>query len=267
RNGKCQAGTAAQRGAQRNKQGIAVVSGAAAGGGGPLIRLRLPDGSERELPAGATALDLASAIGPGLARAAVAAEVDGTQVDLGTPLADGATVSIVTANTEEGRYVLRHSTAHVLAQAVCDLFPGARYAIGPPIADGFYYDFELPGGAHFSDDDLERIEARMREIVAESQPFRREEYSKEEGLKVFADQPYKVEIIEGVDQSEGAEGGVVSAYRNDGWVDLCRGPHVPTTSRLGAFKLMKVAGAYWRGDEHRPMLQRIYGTAWESEDA
>src|SRR5207237_5438234 len=154
-----------------------------------------------------------------------------------------------------------------MAQAVCDLFPGAKYAIGPPIADGFYYDFELPGGAHFSDDDLERIEARMREIVAESQPFRREEYSKDEGLKVFADQPYKVEIIEGVDPSEGAEGGVVSAYRNDGWVDLCRGPHVPTPSRLGAFKLMKVAGAYWRGDEHRPMLQRIYGTAWESEEA
>src|SRR5437660_9651932 len=231
------------------------------------ITVRLPDGSARELPEGATALDLASAIGPGLARAAVAAEVDGTQVDLGAPLTDGATVSIVTANTDEGRYVLRHSTAHVLAQAVCDLFPGARYAIGPPIADGFYYDFELPGGAHFSDDDLERIEARMREIVSQDQPFVRQELSKDEGLALFADQPYKVEIIEGVDESEGAEGGVVSAYRNDGWVDLCRGPHVPTTSRLGAFKLMKVAGAYWRGDEHRPMLQRIYGTAWESEKA
>jgi threonyl-tRNA synthetase len=154
-----------------------------------------------------------------------------------------------------------------MAQAVCDLFPGAKYAIGPPIADGFYYDFELPGGAHFSDDDLERIEARMREIVGESQPFTREEFSKDQGLQVFADQPYKVEIIEAVDPSEGAEGGVVSAYRNDGWVDLCRGPHVLTTSRLGAFKLMKVAGAYWRGDEKRPMLQRIYGTAWESEKA
>jgi threonyl-tRNA synthetase len=231
------------------------------------ITVRLPDGSARELPEGATALDLASAIGPGLARAAVAAEVDGTQVDLGAPLTDGATVSIVTANTDEGRYVLRHSTAHVLAQAVCDLFPGARYAIGPPIADGFYYDFELPGGAHFSDDDLERIEARMREIVGEDQPFVRQELSKDEGLALFADQPYKVEIIEGVDESEGAAPGAVSAYRNDGWVDLCRGPHVPTTKRLGAFKLTKVAGAYWRGDEHRPMLQRIYGTAWESEKA
>ena len=232
-----------------------------------VITVRLPDGSARELPEGATALDLASAIGPGLARAAVAAEVDGSQVDLGAPLADGATVSIVTVNTDEGRYVLRHSTAHVLAQAVCDLFPGARYAIGPPIADGFYYDFELPGGAHFSDDDLERIEARMREIVGEDQPFVRQELSKDEGLALFSDQPYKVEIIEGVDESEGAAAGAVSAYRNDGWVDLCRGPHVPTTKRLGAFKLTKVAGAYWRGDEHRPMLQRIYGTAWESEKA
>jgi threonyl-tRNA synthetase len=231
------------------------------------ITVTLPDGSSRSLPQGSTAADLASSIGRGLAKAAVAATVDGREVDLGSPLPDGASVSVVTADSDEGRYVLRHSTAHVMAQAVCDLFPGAKYAIGPPIADGFYYDFELPGGAHFSDDDLERIEARMREIVAESQLFLREEYSKEEGLQVFADQPYKVEIIEAVDPSEGAEGGVVSAYRNDGWVDLCRGPHVPATSRLGFFKLMKVAGAYWRGDEHKPMLQRIYGTAWESQKA
>jgi threonyl-tRNA synthetase len=231
------------------------------------ISVTLPDGSSKTLPEGATAADLASSIGRGLAKAAVAATVDGREVDLTAALSDGAVVSLVTDNTEEGRYVLRHSTAHVMAQAVCDLFPGAKYAIGPPIADGFYYDFDLPGGAHFSDDDLERIEARMREIVAESQLFEREELSKDEGLRVFADQPYKVEIIENVDPSEGAEGGVVSAYRNDGWLDLCRGPHVPTTSRLGAFKLMKVAGAYWRGDEKRPMLQRIYGTAWESEKA
>ncbi|MBV8982261.1 MAG: threonine--tRNA ligase [Acidimicrobiia bacterium] len=231
------------------------------------ITVSLPDGSSRSLPEGATAGDLASSIGKGLAKAAVAATVDGREVDLSTPLPDGAAVAVITDTTEEGRYVLRHSTAHVMAQAVTDLFPGAKYAIGPPIADGFYYDFELPGGAHFTDDDLSRIEARMREIVAESQPFVREELSKDEGLRLFADQPFKVEIIEAVDPSEGAEGGVVSAYRNDGWVDLCRGPHVPTTSRLGAFKLMKVAGAYWRGDEHKPMLQRIYGTAWESEKA
>jgi threonyl-tRNA synthetase len=162
-----------------------------------------------------------------------------------------------------------------VAQAVTDLFPGARYAIGPAIADGFYYDFELPGGAHFSDDDLARVEARMREIVAADEPFVRAEVARHAGLALFADQPYKREIIERVDPGDGSEvgeGAVISVYRNprpDGseFVDLCRGPHVPSTGRLGAFKLTKVAGAYWRGDEQRPMLQRIYGTAWESKAA
>ena len=232
------------------------------------ITLHLPDGSTRAVPVDSTAGDLAAAIGRRLAQAAVAAEIDGTPVDLGAPLRDGAMVKIITADSDAGRRVLRHSTAHVMAQAVTDLFPGAKFAIGPPIVDGFYYDFELPGGVHFTDDDLERIEARMREIVAEDQPFVRAEMSREEGLALFADQPYKLEIIEGVDAEEGAGDGVVSAYRNtDRFVDLCRGPHVPSTSRLGAFKLMKVAGAYWRGDEHRPMLQRIYGTAWETPAA
>ena len=236
------------------------------------MNVTLPDGSPRQLPDGATAGDLAASIGRGLARAAVAAVVNGSQADLGAPLHDGDSVAILTADSDDGRYVLRHSTAHVLAQAVCDLFPGAKYAIGPPIEDGFYYDFELPGGARFSDDDLGRIEARMREIVGEDQPFVREELSRDEGLARFADQPFKVEIIEGVDPGEGAAGGAVSVYRNgaspaSGWADLCRGPHVPSTRRLGSFRLMKVAGAYWRGDEHRPMLQRIYGTAWESDKA
>src|SRR3954463_6512191 len=211
------------------------------------INVTLPDGSTKTLSEGATAADLAASIGRGLAKAAVAATVDGREIDLGTPLPDGATVSLVTDNTEEGRYVLRHSTAHVMAQAVCDLFPGAKYAIGPPIADGFYYDFDLPGGAHFTDEDLVRIEARMREIVGESQPFEREELSKDEGLRVFADQPYKVEIIEAVDPSEGADGGVVSAYRNDGWLDLCRGPHVPATSRLGALQPVEGGRGPWAG--------------------
>ncbi|MGI8778242.1 MAG: threonine--tRNA ligase [Acidimicrobiales bacterium] len=230
----------------------------------PEIEVTLPDGSSRRLPRGATAADLAASIGRRLAAAAVVACVDGAEVDLDVALPDGAQVGIVTVDTDEGRAVLRHSTAHVLAQAVCDLFPGARYAIGPPVADGFYYDFELPGDARFTDDDLGRIEARMREIVAADQAFVREELSVDEGLARFRDQPFKVEIIEGVDAGEGAEGAVVSTYSNDGWVDLCRGPHVASTSRLGAFKLMRVAGAYWRGDETRPMLQRIYGTAWES---
>jgi threonyl-tRNA synthetase len=232
------------------------------------ITVRLPDGSARDLPAGATGADLAAAVGRGLARAAVAAGVNGEPVDLSRPLPEGASVAVITDSSPEGRHVLRHSTAHVLAQAVTDLWPGARYAIGPAIEDGFYYDFELPGGARFSDGDLERIEARMREIIAEDQPFAREEHSVEEGLALFADQPYKVEIIEGVDQEEGAGGSGVSAYRNtERFVDLCRGPHVPSTGRLGHFKLMKVAAAYWRGDERRPQLQRIYGTAWESETA
>jgi threonyl-tRNA synthetase len=231
------------------------------------MKVTLPDGSARELPEGATAGDLAASIGRGLAKAAVAAVVNGAEADLASALQDGDTVAVLTVDTDEGRTVLRHSTAHVLAQAVCDLFPGAKYAIGPPIEDGFYYDFDLPGGARFNDDDLGRIEARMREIVAEDQPFVREELSRDEGLSRFADQPFKVEIIEGVDPEEGAEGSAVSVYRNMEWVDLCRGPHVPSTRRLGSFKLMKVAGAYWRGDEHRPMLQRIYGTAWESDKA
>jgi threonyl-tRNA synthetase len=232
------------------------------------IEVGLPDGSRRRLPASSTAAELAASIGRGLAKAAVAATVDGAPVDLGAPLRDGAVVSILTADSPEGRTVLRHSTAHVLAQAVCDLWPGAKYAIGPPIEDGFYYDFELPGGAHFTDEDLARIEARMREIVAEDQPFLREEHTAAEGLELFADQPFKLEIIEGVDSAEGALGGQVSAYRNtDRFIDLCRGPHVPSTARLGAFKLMKLAAAYWRGDEKRPQLQRIYGTAWESDKA
>jgi threonyl-tRNA synthetase len=240
------------------------------------ISVQLPDGSTRRLPQGATGMDLAAAIGPRLAKAALAVEMNGTIVDLSRPLEDGARVRIVTGDSEEGRAVLRHSTAHVLAQAVLRLWPGAHLAIGPAVADGFYYDFELPGGARFHDEDLERIEAEMRAIVAEAQPFVREEHSIEEGLELFADQPFKTEIIERVRNHEatredneeaGGDTATVSLYRNDGFSDLCRGPHVPATDRLGHFKLMRVAGAYWRGDEHRPQLQRIYGTAWESKAA
>lgn len=171
----------------------------------------------------------------------------------------------VPANSPEGREVLRHSTAHVMAQAVCSLFPGARYAIGPPIEDGFYYDFDV--GRTFAPEDLEAIEAKMGEIIAAGQPFVREELSREEALKAFADQPFKVEIIEGVEDTEGASSETITVYRNDSWVDLCRGPHLPSTADIRAFRLLRIAGAYWRGDERRPMLQRIYGTAWESEEA
>ncbi len=236
-----------------------------------VISVDLPDGSQRELTEGTTAAQLAHSIGSRLAKAAVVADVNGHEVDLGTELHDGDLVAIVTDQTEAGREVLRHSTAHVLAQAVLRLWPGAKYAIGPVIENGFYYDFELPHGAHFSDDDLERIEAEMRAIIKEDQPFVRSEHDLAHGLEIFADQPFKREIItavgEGSDEVDAA-GSVVSTYRNsDDFVDLCRGPHVPSTKRLGHFKLMRVAGAYWRGDEHREQLQRIYGTAWESEKA
>ncbi|MDA8340885.1 MAG: threonine--tRNA ligase, partial [Actinomycetota bacterium] len=236
------------------------------------VTVRLPDGSTRDVAAGTTAAQLAAEIGRGLARDAVAAVVDGAQVDLDRELPDGAEVAIVTAGTDAGRAVLRHSTAHVLAQAVLRLWPGAHYAIGPPTEDGFYYDFELPGRAHFSDDDLGRIEAAMREIIAEDQPFVRREHGIDEGLAIFAGQPFKREIIQsvaaGADEEDAAGGPVVSTYENGpAFTDLCRGPHVPSTGRLGHFALMRVAGAYWRGDEKRPQLQRIYGTAWESADA
>jgi threonyl-tRNA synthetase len=239
------------------------------------IEVQLPDGSTRTIVDGATALDLATQIGPRLAKDALAAVVDGELTDLGTPLSAGETVSIVTPKSELGREVLRHSSAHVLAQAVTRLWPGAKYAIGPAIEDGFYYDFDLPGGEHFSDDDLERIDQEMRAIVKEDQPFIRSEYSVADGLALFADQPYKLEIINAVsanatpeDLAEVASSSVVSTYSNSpSFVDLCRGPHVPSTSHLAHFKLTRVAGAYWRGDEKRPQLQRIYGTAWESEEA
>ena len=240
------------------------------------ITISLPDGSERQLPAGATALDLAGSIGKRLAKAAVAATVDGKQTDLTRPLPSGSTVAIITEDTEDGRHVLRHSTAHVMAQAVTRLFPGAKFSIGPAIENGFYYDFELPDGKTFHDDDLVAIEAEMRAIMQADQPFVRSEMSMNEAKQLFADQPYKVEIIERVeaaeadseDATEVGEGGVISAYRNsDTFVDMCVGPHVPSTKRLGYFKLQRVSGAYWRGNEKGPMLQRIYGTAWESKQA
>ena len=240
------------------------------------VSVRLPDGSTKEFDEGTTASQFAESIGPRLAKAAVAATFDGIEVDLDARLVDGTEVKVITTDSEAGRAVLRHSTAHVLAQAVLRLWPGAHFAIGPVIEDGFYYDFELPGGAHFSDDDLERIEAAMREIMAEDQPFIRHEHTIDEGLSIFDDQPFKREIIEAVGaghhevdaSAEGADAAQVSTYWNSPtFTDLCRGPHVPSTSRLGHFALMRVAGAYWRGDEKRQQLQRIYGTAWESEKA
>ena len=240
------------------------------------IAVILPDGSERRVPEGSTVLDVARSIGSRLAKAALAGVVNGAEVDLGTTVAGGDRVAVVTAESDQGRHVLRHSTAHVLAQAVVQLFPGAQFTIGPAIEDGFYYDFDLPDGRTFSEDDLRAVEARMREIMKADQPFARSEVSPAEALRLFAAQRYKCEIIErvtsgsadGDDSGEVGDGSTISVYRNtDEFVDLCRGPHVPSTGRLGHFALQKVAGAYWRGNEKGPMLQRIYGTAWESDSA
>ena len=220
-------------------------------------KISLADGRVTELPEG-------EPIGSVLPPEAIAARFDGELVDLSfVPPGDGA-AEPVTVSEADGLHVLRHSAAHVLAQAACDLWPGTRYAIGPAIEDGFYYDLELT--AAMSESDLAKVEDRMREIVAADQPFVREEVSRTQALERFADQPYKQEIIRTLEEGEVGSGDSVTVYRNDGWSDLCLGPHVPSTGRLGAFKLMKLAGAYWRGDESRPMLQRVYGTAWASQE-
>ena len=219
------------------------------------IRLTLPDGSVRELPAGSTPRNLAEAIGPGLARAAVAARVDGKIHDLDRPIEGDAQVAILTERDPEALDVLRHSAAHVLATAVRELFPGAGIGFGPPIEDGFYYDFEVP--RPFTPEDLERIEAKMGEVAARNDPFQREVVDRGEANRRFADDPLKLERI-----SELGDDETISVYTNGPFMDLCRGPHVPSTGRLKHFKLLNAAGAYWRGDENRQMLQRIYGTAW-----
>ena len=243
-----------------------------------LISVRLLDGSERQLSVGSSAADLAASISPRLASVALIAVVDGVEQDLNVALRDGSKVEIVTPQSEAGLRTIRHSTAHVLAQAIVDLYPGTQLAIGPPIEHGFYYDVELPDGQALSETELEQIEARMAEIVAEDQPFVRHELDAEEAATFFADDMYKAEIIErvvsgaavGDDVGEVADASSVSYYANgdihsDGtFRDMCTGPHVPSTGRLGAFKLQSVAGAYWRGDVSRPMLQRVYGTAWSS---
>lgn len=229
------------------------------------LTITLPDGSSREYEDGVTGHDIASDIGSRLAKAAVAVTVDGAMYDIHRSLHADASVSIITENTEGGRHVIRHSAAHIMAQAVLDLFPGAKFAIGPAIEDGFYYDFEV--ARPFTPDDLESIEAKMAEIVAADQAFDRDELSIDDALKAFNDQPFKLEIIESVQGDEGVEGDSVSTYRNAEFLDLCRGPHLPSTGRLKSYKLMRSAGAYWRGDEKNPQLQRIYGTAWESKKA
>ena len=230
-----------------------------------MLRWELPDGSFRQGDAGTTGQEVALGIGPGLARAAVAVELDGELLDLWRPLGRSGRLRIVTDRTDEGRHILRHSAAHVLAQAVLDLFPGSTFAIGPPIEDGFYYDFGID--QPFSPEDLALLEERMAELIAADQPFVRQAISRAEAREIFESHPFKLEIIESVDPSEVTGGDEVTVYSNNGFVDLCLGPHVPSTGRLKAVKLLRSSGAYWRGDENNPQLQRIYGTAWESPKA
>ncbi|MBB4665266.1 threonine--tRNA ligase [Conexibacter arvalis] len=234
------------------------------------MKALLPDGTELQLEDGATGADAAAAIGAGLARAALAVKVDGQLRDLTAPLHDGARLEIVTPSSDDALDLLRHDAAHVLAAAVMELYPGVKISIGPPIQDGFYYDFEFPDGVTVSDADFERIEQKMREHIKADERFAREDVAVGEALERFVrdDQPYKVELIEDLVRNASADDPVetVSLYTNGPFTDLCRGPHGPGTKRIKAFKLQSVAGAYWRGDARRTMLTRIYGTAFFSKD-
>ena len=238
---------------------------AAHGGRDRKITVKLPDGTPLELPDGATGADAAAAIGPGLAKAALAIRVDGELRDLAAPLPDGAEIAILTDRDPEALELIRHDAAHVMAEAVQELYPGTKVTIGPPIENGFYYDFEFPDDVKITEDDLEQIEAAMRDHIDADEEFERRDVPVAEAIEIFRgqDEDYKVELIEDLVRDEGVE--TVSLYRNGPFEDLCRGPHGPSTGRIKAIKLNSLAGAYWRGDENRQMLTRIYGTAFFSK--
>ena len=221
------------------------------------MAIKLPDGRKLEVAPDEKARDVAEKIGARLARDALVAKLDGEIVDLDAPVEGAEEFEVITKDSPEGLYVLRHSTAHAMAQAILEFYPGSKLTIGPPIENGFYYDIEVEG--RITDDDLPRIEERMQEISERDLPVYCEPVSKEEAEKLYADNPYKLELIEDL------EDGDITIYRQGDFFDLCRGPHVPSTGRLGAFKLQNIAGAYWRGDEKNTMLTRIYGTAWPTE--
>lgn len=224
------------------------------------MNIVLPDGSVKELEEGATVADVAASIGAGLARAALAGIVNDTPVDLDAVVSDGDSVAIVTAKSDEGLELMRHSTAHLLAAALTDMYPGVKFGVGPAIENGFYYDIELPEGVTVSPDDFVAIEARMAEIAKSGAAIVRREVSRDEAREIFADQPLKLELIDELPEDE-----TISIYQLGDFTDLCRGPHVPDTGKLGAYKLTKVAGAYWKGDSDNEMLTRIYGTAFFSK--
>jgi threonyl-tRNA synthetase len=230
------------------------------------MKVELPDGTPLELEDGATGADAARAIGEGLARAALAIRQNGELRDLDAPLIDGRPIEIVTNKSDDALALIRHDTAHVLAEAVLELYPGVKISIGPAIENGFYYDFEFPEGVKLSEDDFPAIEQRMREHVKADEGFEREDISVDQALERFRaeGQDYKVELIEDLVKNEGVD--TVSLYTNGPFTDLCRGPHGPSTKRIKAFKLLSTAGAYWRGDSDRTMLTRIYGTAFLSKE-
>jgi threonyl-tRNA synthetase len=225
------------------------------------IKLTLPDNSVREYPSGTPAADVIKSIGPGLAKASLAASLDGKPVDLGTPIDHDAKFAALTFDSPQGKEVLRHSASHLMAQAVTELYPETRVAIGPAIEDGYYYDFDRE--QPFSTEDLEKIEARMAEIALRDLPITRQEMPRDKALEFFRQkgEQYKVELIEALPAGE-----AISFYQQGAFIDLCRGPHVPSTARIKHYKLLSVAGAYWRGDEHNKMLQRIYGTAFDKKE-
>ena len=222
--------------------------------------ITLPDGSQRDYENAVSVAEVAADIGPGLAKAALAGVVDGTLVDASTLIDNDAELSIITSKDDDGLHLIRHSTAHLMAQAVKQLYPEAQVTIGPVIEDGFYYDFAYERA--FTPDDLEAIEKRMTELASQAIPIVRSELPRDEAVSFFdkLSEKYKAEIISDIPSDE-----VLSLYEQGDFTDLCRGPHVPDTGRLGHFKLMKLAGAYWRGDSSNAMLQRIYGTAWTSK--
>ena len=226
-----------------------------------MLNITLPDGSRRQFEAPVSVYDVAASIGTGLAKAALAGKVDGKLVDTSFVIERDADLAIVTGKDAEGIDIIRHSTAHLMAYAVKELFPEAQVTIGPTIEEGFYYDFAYK--RPFTPEDLTAIEAKMAELVKQDIPVERYELPRDEAVAYFKGigEAYKAEIIESIPQGE-----VLSLYREGGFTDLCRGPHVPSTGKLKVFKLMKVAGAYWRGDSNNEMLQRIYGTAWATKD-
>ncbi|SVB97968.1 uncharacterized protein METZ01_LOCUS250822, partial [marine metagenome] len=221
------------------------------------VQVTLPDGKKLVTPSGSTVLDVVKQIGSGLARAALAAKIDGRQVDLAHTLDEDVSLEVLTFTQPEGREIFWHSSTHLMAQAIKELFPDTQLTIGPPIEEGFYYDFDKP--EPFTAEDLEKIETRMTELANADLPVHRREVSREEAVALFSglNENYKLEMIDELDQDE-----TISVYEQGDFVDLCRGPHLPSTGKIKSFRLLNVAGAYWRGDENNKMLQRIYGVSY-----